>query len=160
MDDTPRRKRRDVLHSTAGRFHEDPDREPTSYAADSLFTAWREVTARFGRARVNPAVFRAWRLRVKGGRISDLRKAAERKRLGIAEEELIRDPWRPECRDVARRLRAKGYSGLLYKSVRNRPKGVCIALFLEHADKRIGVQAIDEKAWQRFLVGFARSSGR
>ncbi len=43
-----------------------------TYAADSLHTAWREVTAHLG-VPANPRAFRAWRVTVSAARLVDLR---------------------------------------------------------------------------------------
>lgn len=159
MDGAPRKKRADVLRSLRGRFHEDPAREPTSYAGESLLTAWLEVGARLGHARANPAVWKAWRLLVRGGRFADLRKARIRRTCDVRESDLYKDPWPPECRATARRLRKRGFSGLIYKSVRNRPRGVCVALFLERASKQIKLAPLDEEDWSVFHVEMRRPKG-
>lgn len=52
-----RTTRDEVLKSRWGRFHEDPETEPTSYLADSLLTAWREVTRGSGGSRLIPMLF-------------------------------------------------------------------------------------------------------
>lgn len=60
--------KREVLRSGGGRFDDDPDREPTSYLAHSLKTAWLEVSAHAGEARANMRAFRAWRIVLPEGR--------------------------------------------------------------------------------------------
>ena len=154
-DGTPRTRSQDVLKSGGGRFHEDPVAAPTSYGAESLLTAWMEVTSRLGRARPNPRAWKAWVVSVRAGLWVDMRKARTRKTYEISEATLYADPWPPQCRELARRARRGGAIGLIYRSVRNRPKGVCAAVFLENAKRRVRLRAVDPEDWNVFLAGLA-----
>lgn len=146
--------REEVLPSRSGRFHEDPETEPASYAGDSLLTVWREsLSARAGMTRVNPGAFRAWRIRMRGVTMVDLRKAVERKRLGITQAELAAIPASPKCREVARALRSwrTEIHGILYGSVQNPPNGICAAFFLERAQSALSLARVPEEKWKEFL---------
>jgi hypothetical protein len=109
-----------------------------------------EVTARFGSVPANAAAFNAWRMLVDEEKIIDLRNRREQARWGITEVELLSDPASPKCREVARVLRGADTAmhGLVYPSVRNRPNGVCVALFLEH----VRPSAVEHvlKEWENF----------
>ena len=50
----------------------------------------------------------------------------------------------------ARRLRMEGKAGVVYRSVRNRPDGVCVALFLEHVEDELAVEPAKEE-WDGFI---------
>jgi len=93
-----RTTRDEVLKSRWGRFHADPETESTSYLADSLLTAWLEVTARIGVVPANPDAFRAWRVTVVKVKLSDLRDPEELARHEITEVELLADPLPPSAR--------------------------------------------------------------
>lgn len=143
----------EILESKWGRFHEDPKAEPTSYMADSLLTAWREITARIGVVPIDPDAFRAWRVTLpEGAMLVDLRDPEERDHHQITEAELLADPPPPRCKDVARRLRQPetGYQGILYPSVRNRPQGVCAAVFLDRVEG-VSVEPVEDQEWERFV---------
>ncbi len=143
--------RAEVLPSRAGRFHEDMETEPTTYAADTVETAWREVAAHLGRIPANPAAFRLYRLSVHNLRLVDLSNPRAQKRYRIAPEQLRSDPPSPRCLEVAREVRDAGYDGILYPSVRNPPKGQCVALFLEHIETQLQFDAADEE-WEQFMA--------
>lgn len=147
-----RRTKREVLRSRGGRFHDDPEREPTTYLADSVKTAWLEVRAHAGEAHVNMRAFQAWRVvlpeRV-ARRLVDLRTRDQQARYHITQAALEADPAPDSGKALARRLR-KGGSGIIYRSVRNRPDGVCVALFLEGTEGDLSV-APAEAEWERFI---------
>jgi RES domain-containing protein len=125
-----RTSREEVLPSRAGRFHEEMNTEPTTYAADTVETAWREVAAHLGSIPANPAAFRLHHLSARNPQLVDLGKPRERKRYRITAEELLSDPPSPRCQAVAKELREAGYHGILYPSVRNPPRGaVCGVVF-------------------------------
>lgn len=148
-----RRTKREVLRSGRGRFHDDPEREPTTYLADSLETAWLEVSAHAGEARLDPRAFRASRVTLTGRvarRLVDLRARDEQERYHIRQAELEADPAPESGKAVARRLRREGKAGIIYRSVRNRPDGVCAALFLEGIEAELGVEPA-RKEWERFI---------
>jgi len=148
-----RRTKGEVLRSGAGRFHADPGREPTSYGAESLETAWLEVKAHAGEARVNVRAFHAWRvvLRERADQgLVDLRIHEERERYRITQAELEADPAPESLKELARRLRREGKAGVVYRSVRNRPDGVCVALFLEHVEDELAVEPAKEE-WDGFI---------
>lgn len=149
-----RSARQEVLESKWGRFHDDPETEPTMYLADSLLTAWREVAARLGEIPADPWAFRAWRVTVSGVNLADLTNPEEQSRHQVTGAQLLADPPPLRLKVVARKLRQQeaGYHGLIYESVRNRPDGVCMVLFLEHAGEVIEIEPIDEK-WAQFVVG-------
>ena len=89
------RIKREVLRSGGGRFHDDPEREPTTYLADSLETAWLEVKAHAGEARANIRAFRAWRIVLREGlarKLVDLRSPDQQQRHRITRAELEADP--------------------------------------------------------------------
>lgn len=148
-----RRTKDAVLRSGAGRFHADPGKEPTSYVADSLETAWLEIKAHAGEARVNVRAFHAWRVvlrqRPDQGFV-DLRIHEERERYRITQAELEADPAPESLKELARRLRMEGKAGVVYRSVRNRPDGVCLALFLEHVKDELAVEPAKEE-WEGFI---------
>ena len=108
--------------------------EPTTYIADRPETAWLEVGARFGQVRAEPDAFRLYRVLLPETRLADLTHSKHR-------AELLRDPAPPICLEIARSLRRKesgkdsGYDGLIYPSLRNRPQGICAAIFLERVKK-------------------------
>ena len=148
------REARDVvLRSRAGRFHDDAEAEPTTYGADSLMTAWREVTAGLGTVPANPQAFRAYRITLMGAKLADLRKSEEQVRQHITEAELLGDPPPAKLKEVSRRLRqpSTGYHGIVYRSVRNAPDGTCAALFLDRADERIALESVSDEEWTAFL---------
>lgn len=148
-----RTTRQEVLKSSWGRFHDDPETEPTTYVADSLLTAWREVAARFGEVPADPMAFRAWRVKVPEMKLADLRDPEEQARHQVTQAELLADHPPPQCKALARRLRQKEsrYKGLIDRSVRNRPDGVCVVLFLEHAAEAIELEPMDAE-WARFVI--------
>ena len=149
-----RTTRDEVLKSNGGRFHDNPEMEPTSYLADSLATAWREVTARFGEVPADPRAFHAWRVTVPEAKLADLRESEELVHHQVTAAQILADPAPPQCRALARRLRQQetGYRGLIYQSVRNRPGGVCVALFLERANELIVLEAVEDEEWRRFIA--------
>ena len=146
--------RDEVLKSSWGRFHDDPEIEPTCYLADSLTTAWREVTARFGEVPADPKAFRAWRVTVSGANLADLTDPEEQSRHQVTGAQLWADPPPPQCKGLARKLRQQepGFHGLVYQSVRNRPWGVCVALFLERANELIVLESVEDEEWGRFIA--------
>jgi len=148
-----RRTRKEVLESKWGRFHDDPETEPTTYLADSLLTAWREVSARFGEIPADPGAFRAWRVMVPEMSLVDLRDPEEQARHHVTRVELFADPPPPQYKALARRLRQREsrYQGLIYSSVRNRPEGVCVVLFLEHVGEVIELEPVDAE-WAQFVI--------
>src|SRR5262245_4466537 len=73
-----RTQRSEVLPSRAGRFHEHMDTESTTYAADTVETAWREIAAHLGNVPANPAAFRLYRLLARDLRLVDLGTSRER----------------------------------------------------------------------------------
>src|SRR3972149_7213373 len=117
-----RTARDEILKSNGGRFHYDPEMEPTSYLADSLKTAWREVTARFGEIPADPRAFHVWRVTVPGVRLADLREPEELVHHQVTTAQILADPPPLRLKVVARKLRQQeaGYHGLIYQSVRNR----------------------------------------
>jgi RES domain-containing protein len=146
-----RATRDEVLRSRGGRFQGEPDEGPMTYVAQSVRTAWREVTAHLG-VRANPRAFRAWRVMVTGLRFVDLREAAEQARFQITPRDLAAVPAPPTCAAAAGRVRRAGesYHGLIYPSVRNAPDGVCAVLFLERTDALIELEPVGEGEWEQF----------
>ena len=67
----------------------------------------------------------------------------------IAETELQGDPAPESGKALARRLRHEGRTGVIYSSVRNRPDGVCVAVFLEGVQAELSVESAAEE-WARF----------
>ena len=67
----------------------------------------------------------------------------------IAETELQGDPAPESGKALARRLRHEGRTGVIYSSVRNRPDGVCVAVFLEGVQAELSVESAAEE-WTRF----------
>lgn len=150
-----RTTREEILRSQRGRFHDDPEAEPTSYLADSLTTAWREVTAGLGAVPGNLEAFHAWRVTLSGVKLADLRDPEERARHQITEAALLADPPSPRAKEVARSVRRRGYHGMIYQSVRNKPGGVCLVLFLDRAGERIELEAVSAEEWKHFARGAA-----
>ena len=117
--------------------------EPTTYIADSPETAWLEVGARFGQVRAEPDAFRLYKVLLPETRLADLTHSKHR-------ADLMKDPAPPICLEIARSLRRKepgkdsGYDGLIYPSLRNRPQGICAAVFLERVKKITLLPAEDE----------------
>jgi RES domain-containing protein len=148
-----RRSKGDVLRSWGGRFHDDPQGEPTTYLADSLETAWREVSAHAGEARLDMGAFRAWRVIVPAPvlrNMVDLRRRQQLERYRITRSELQADPAPEGGKRLARRLRAEGRAGIVYWSVRNQPHGVCAAVFLgKGVEAELHLERGDEE-WDRF----------
>lgn len=148
-----RRTKQEMLRSGGGRFHDDPEREPTTYLADSLETAWLEVKAHAGEARLDMRAFRAWRIALTGRvarRLVDLRARDEQERYHIGQAELAADPAPESGKALARRLRKEGKAGIIYRSVRNRPNGVCVVVFLEGIEADLSVNPAREE-WERFI---------
>ena len=146
-----RETREEVLPSRSGRFHEAMDTEPTTYVADTIETAWREVAAHLGVVPANPAAFRLYRVTVRKLRLADLSDPEEQARYQTTAKELAVDPPPPRCLEIARTLRLAGYHGVLYPSVRNPPTGRCAAFFLEHAEELITIEPVDEE-WTQFMT--------
>jgi len=147
-------ERKQVLNSRQGRFHDDPDSEPTSYLAASIETAWLEVGARFGKVRPDPLAFRLFRVKLPAGELADLADPKVRERVGLSQNDLAADPAPAACRQAARKLRAEGRGqagpmGLTYPSLRDRPKGLCAAIFLERVTK-VGVEPADAE-WRAYM---------
>ena len=145
-----RETREEVLSSRAGRFHEEMDTEPTTYMAETIETAWREVAAHLGAVPANPAAFRLYRVTVRNVKLANLTDPEERTRYQITAEELAADPPPPQCKEIARALRQAGYHGLLYPSVSNPPAGICVALFLEQTNALMTIAPADTE-WTRFM---------
>ena len=147
-----RRTRRQVLPSQRGRFHDDPQAEPTSYVADSILTAWLEVTAHIGIAPANPEAFRAWQLDLSAVALVDLRSARKQSRWQIGSVELLADPAAVRCKEIARAIRIeRNCLGLVYESVRNRPQGICAVLFLENFRKVPECELVPDTRWKDFI---------
>lgn len=147
-----RRTGRELLRSQSGRFHDDPETDPTSYVADGLLTAWLEVTAHLGLVPANPEAFRAWRVELSPDGLLDFRSAKQRGRWKISEEELLLVPAPLRLREVARAIRTeRKYQGLVYASVRNRPRGICAVLFLENFAKGPTCELVPSDDWKDFI---------
>lgn len=143
--------REEVLRSgSPARFHEDPENEPTCYAASSLRTAWREISARVG-VPLDPRAFRAWRVVFPGARLVDLRDPEQQARQGVTAQELKADPVPESCKTVARALRKQSaVNGLIYESVRD-PGGACVAFFLESEPDALTCEPISDEQWEEFI---------
>lgn len=156
-----RRARDDALPARSGRFHDDPRGEPTSYLGDGLLTVWKEAqVARAGAARLNPEAFRGWRLTLKDAVWVDSRGVDGLKRWSVSEAELLGDPAPVKCKEVARAIRRSKdvFHGILYRSVRHPPKGVCLALFLENRPEIVEFEPVSDKEWKEFLRGLEGES--
>jgi len=97
--------------------------------------------------------FRAWRIALTARvarRLVDLRAQDEQERYHIGQTELAVDPAPESGKALARRLRNEGKAGVIYRSVRNRPNGVCVALFLEGIEADLSVNPAREE-WGRFI---------
>jgi RES domain-containing protein len=144
----------EALPARSGRFHEDPHVEPTTYLGDSLMTVWRESqSARAGAARLDPSAFVGWRITLHDARLVDLREDKERTRWNVSEGELLGDPAPVKCREVARTIRrsGEGIHGILYRSLRHPPKGLCLALFLERKEVIATFNPVPRKEWDEFV---------
>jgi hypothetical protein len=148
-----RQTKREVLTSGRGRFHDDPENEPTSYVANSLDTAWLGVKAHAGEARLNTRGFQAWRIAIPdrvARKLVDLRTREQQEKYHITQTDLETDPASDSGTVLASRLRREGKTGIIYRSVRDQPSGVCVALFLESIAADLSVEpATDE--WERFI---------
>ncbi len=116
-----RTKRIDVLTSRYGRFNyknETGEEEPMTYLADTIETAWSEISAHFGLIPSNPKAFRLYQAALKDINIVDLTNPDELDKLGISEAELRGDPALPQCQEVAKKLRQAGYDGAIYRGCR------------------------------------------
>lgn len=125
-----------------GRFHTDADAEPTSYLAGNPETTWKEVEAHAG-ATFNRALFRVWRITIPERtvqRLVDLRDPAERKRYRVSRAALRALEPPAKLKMLGSRLRREGKVGIIYDSVRD-PGGVCIAVFLEHAERDLALES-------------------
>ena len=123
--------------------------------ADSLETAWLEVKAHAGEARANRRAFRAWRIILPEGlarKLVNLRVQGQQQRHHITEAELEADPAPESVKALARRLRREGKGGIIYRSVRNRPEGICVAVFLEGGEAELSVEPADDE-WEQFIQG-------
>jgi len=91
---------------------------------------------------------------VSGANLADLTDPEEQSRYQVTGVQLLADPPPPHCKTLARRLRQqeRGYHGLIYQSVRNRPGGVCVALFLERVSELIVLEAVEDKEWGQFIA--------
>ncbi len=150
-----RRTKREVLSSGGGRFHGDREREPTTYVADSLETAWLEVKAHAGAARLDMRAFRAWRVILPeevSRQLVDLRAREQQEQYHITEAELQADLAPESGKALARRLRNESRTGIIYRSVRNRPNGVCVAVFLEAVEVELSVESAAGE-WEQFIRG-------
>lgn len=148
-----RRTKHEVLRSGGGRFHDDPETEPTSYRANSLETAWLEVKAHAGEARPDMKAYKAWRIvlpEVVARKLVDLRVRNQQRRHHITQAELEADPPPKRGNALARRLRKEGKTGIIYRSVRNRPNGVCVAVFLEWTEAELSVEPTRDE-WEQFI---------
>jgi len=149
-----RSRQEDVLPARSGRFHEDPHGEPTTCLGDSLLTVWRESqSARAGAARLDPTAFAGWRVTLRGARLVDFGEAGERERRDVKEGELLGDPAPVKCREVARAVRrsSEGIHGILYRSLRHPPEGLCLAFFLEKEGVIAKFEPVPEEEWAAFL---------
>jgi hypothetical protein len=141
-----------LLCSDRGRFHRDPRSEPTSYAGDSVQTAWLEHTQ--GGDNQDLTSFRLLALECPAT-LCDLRQSSQRKRHGITLQELRTDPPSERCREVASLLRARGTPGIVYSSNCN-PEGTCVAIFLENTKDILRWHEATEE-WERFANSKTRT---
>ncbi len=92
--------------------------EKTIYAALDPATAWAEYNQRLS---LHPALLAA--LRLKGAHLADVGDKEARAALGV-ETSVVQNDWRklmdagkePATHRLARRLRRKGYDGVIYRS--------------------------------------------
>ncbi len=134
--------------------------------ADSFETAWLEVRAHAGEARLDMTAYRAWRVvlldRV-ARKLVDLRVRDQQERYHITQAELDADPAAETGKVLARRLRKEGKAGIIYRSVRNRPDGVCVAVFLESVEAELSVEPAKlsvepaKEEWARFIRAAPRA---
>lgn len=131
------RSRPDLVRSFAdvGRFHVLAD-PPTSYLSLRPHTAIFEASQ--GIREVTVERFRLLRVAVRLTEGINLCEEGERNVIGLAEEEILgpkilEDPTQQARLLVARAARAVGAQGLWYPSRMDRPEGVNLVLFLEHA---------------------------
>lgn len=98
--------------------------------------------------------FRAWRVTVPGIRLADLREPEELVHHQVTTAQILVDPPPPQYKALARRLRQQEtpYHGLVYQSVRNRPGGICVALFLERVSELIVLEVVEDEEWGRFIA--------
>lgn len=140
----------DVLRSRSGRFTSDGDTN-TSYGSPEIGTTWKEVTARFGSARVNPDAFQLVKISAQNLKLVDLTDEQERDKWQADKGLLLSPVHSQHCKDVAQRIRAAGFHGLIYQSVRDQPDGLCVVLFLENAETFLTVEAADDD-WEQFIT--------
>jgi hypothetical protein len=90
---------------------------------------------------------------IRDAHLVDFREAMERKRWDVTEAKLLGDPAPPKCKELARSLRISKdkIDGMLYKSVRHPPDGVCLALFLEQSAVVVRFERVSEKEWKEFV---------
>ncbi|MBI2681859.1 MAG: RES family NAD+ phosphorylase [Acidobacteriales bacterium] len=140
-----------LMSRSPGRFHSDPLHEPTSYAAASLWTAWCEIAARLA-VPPDPNAFVAYRVKLNEGKWADVTVEVGARDIGIVPEHLRADPAPPECRRLAATLRANGWNGLIFSSVRDRPNGRCIAIFLETLfPSQCQWERVSDEEWDTFV---------
>ncbi|HLC15471.1 MAG TPA: RES family NAD+ phosphorylase [Thermodesulfovibrionia bacterium] len=144
--------RDDILKSRYGRFNyeiKNGTEEPMTYLADTIETAWQEISAHFGLIKPNPEVFKLYRITFKDLILEDLTNDEKLNKLGISEKELRADPVPPQCKDVAKKLRQEGFDGAFYRSVRN-PKGRCLVLFIKNINDKMEIISSDDE-WKDFI---------
>ena len=71
----------------------------------------------------------------------------------MTEAEVLGDPAPAKCKEVARSIRRSKevFHGILYRSVRHPPKGVCLALFLENRPVIVEFKPVAAKEWKQFV---------
>jgi len=82
-------------------------------------------------------------------KLFDMRDERNLKTVGLDRTLLLKDDANayPQCTAIANNLRKQGYDGIIYPSVRNKPEGTCLVLFLENASKKTRVNFVEEAWW-------------
>ena len=104
---------------------------------------------------MNMRAFAAWRVVLPKGvteRLVDLRGRDRQERYDITPAELEAGPPPESLKILARRLRKETKAGIIYRSVRNRPNGVCVAVFLEGVEAELRVKSARDE-WEGFIRG-------
>jgi len=145
---------RRFLESIGGRFTDGP----TTYGANTWFTAWLEVNGYYSSPYGNPRSYRGFHMTVPASaRLADARDPALFAFYEMTSTVLLAKTRGPECRTFAQRLRSDGYEGLIYPSVRDPENGLCFALFLDRLQDGIVLEPVTGPAWDGVVTSLLSS---
>ncbi len=114
--------------SASGRFHDERTGQQTTYLADTVETAWKEVTHRW---KADPHVYRMVEVAVKAKMVLDFTREQTRRKYGVSKEMLIgEDYWATQR--LANRLRAQKVQAFWTYSRAHQPGGRMLVVFLDN----------------------------